>query len=399
MLDDRKAAILRAVVECHIQTAQPVSSAYVSQLAELSVSPATVRNEMAVLEQEGYLFQPHFSAGRVPTDKGYRFFVDSLVGPALAPAQSELVRTFFARAHGEIERMLAETSGLLSRLTDYAAVVVAPSTPEPGRVRSLQLVKLAPQLVLAVVVLASGTVERRSLEMPIEVSDSQVAHASSVTAQFLVGAGLDKLGSPAACGDPVVDRLTEEALRALRGPEPDEGTGHVFVGGAARMAAAFDAVGTIRTVLGILEQQYVLVTLLRDVLDRGLTVAIGAEHGIVPLADCAVVVAPYEMDGQRTGTVGVLGPTRMHYDQALAAVAVVSKKLTRALSEGESASQQSAGRGAGHSAGRDGAGRDGGHVGDSQHNGDDRQSGHDERDRHDGRDGHRNEQDRQRSAG
>jgi heat-inducible transcriptional repressor len=97
------------------------------------------------------------------------------------------------------------------------------------------------------------------------------------------------------------------------------------------MATAFEAVGTIRTVLGILEQQYVLVALLKDVLNRGLTVAIGAEHGLVPLADCSIVVAPYDVDGERAGTVGVLGPTRMHYDQTLAAVAVVSKKLSRAL--------------------------------------------------------------------
>ena len=157
MLDDRKAAILRAVVECHIRTAQPVSSAYVAQLGDLSVSPATVRNEMAVLETEGFLFQPHSSAGRVPTDKGYRFFVDSMAGPTpLGPPQAELVRLFFARAHGEIERMLAETSGLLSSVTDYAAVVVAPNAPEPGRVRTLQLVKLAPRLVLAVAVLTFG---------------------------------------------------------------------------------------------------------------------------------------------------------------------------------------------------------------------------------------------------
>src|SRR5271156_2843735 len=108
MLDDRKSSILRAVVECHIRTAQPVSSAYVAELGELGVSPATVRNEMAVLEQEGYLFQPHASAGRVPTDRGYRFFVDSLPAQAaLGPEQSELVRLFFARTHGELERMLS----------------------------------------------------------------------------------------------------------------------------------------------------------------------------------------------------------------------------------------------------------------------------------------------------
>jgi len=345
MLDDRKAAILRAVVECHIRTAQPVSSAYVAQLGDLSVSPATVRNEMAVLEQDGYLFQPHSSAGRVPTDKGYRFFVDSLSGPSpLGAPQAELVRMFFARAHGEIERMLAETSGLLSSLTDYAAVVVAPSAPEPGRVRSFQLVKLAARLVLVVAVLGNGAVERRALELPVELSDAQVERASAAAASFQVGAALDKAGDPGPTGDIVVDTLASTALHALRSPEPELGTSHVFVGGAARMATAFEAVSTIRSVLGILEQQYVLVTLLKDVLDRGLTVAIGTEHGLAPLADCSVVVAPYEVDGERAGTVGVLGPTRMHYDQALAAVAIVSKKLSKALSEGDQGLSPATGR-------------------------------------------------------
>jgi heat-inducible transcriptional repressor len=117
------------------------------------------------------------------------------------------------------------------------------------------------------------------------------------------------------------------------------------------MAAAFDAVGTIRNVLGILEEQYVLVTLLKDVLDRGLTVAIGTEHGLAPLSDCSVVVAPYEVDGELAGTVGVLGPTRMHYDQALAAVAVVSRKLSRALSESSSPSGSGGASGGGTDSG------------------------------------------------
>jgi heat-inducible transcriptional repressor len=332
MLDDRKSSILRAVVECHIQTAQPVSSAYVAQLGELGVSPATVRNEMAVLEQEGYLYQPHASAGRVPTDKGYRFFVDSLPArAALSPPQSELVRMFFARTHVELEGMLAETTGLLSKLTDYAAVVVAPAAPEPGQVRSLQLVKVASHMVLAVVVLANAAIERRPLELSQELTEAQVERASTTVAAFLVGASPDRAGWPAGTGDPATDGLAKAAVQALRTSEPDSPSSHVFVGGAARMATAFEAVGTIRAVLGILEQQYVLVALLKDVLDRGLTVAIGAEHGLVPLADCSIVVAPYDVDGERAGTVGVLGPTRMHYDQTLAAVAVVSKRLSKAL--------------------------------------------------------------------
>jgi heat-inducible transcriptional repressor len=134
--------------------------------------------------------------------------------------------------------------------------------------------------------------------------------------------------------DPVVDRIVRLTVTALSGAGAGGPSSQVFVGGAARMATAFDAVTTIRRVLDILEQQYVLVTLVRDILDRGLSVAIGTEHGVQPLAECSIVVAPYEIEGERAGTVGILGPTRMHYEQALAAVAVVSKRLGRMLSEG-----------------------------------------------------------------
>jgi len=134
-------------------------------------------------------------------------------------------------------------------------------------------------------------------------------------------------------GDAATDTLVQAALDHLHGPHDDE-PDHVFVGGASRMALAFDAVETVRAVLGILEQQLVVVTLLRDVLDRGLSVAIGTEHGYEPLAECSLVVAPYDVEGEHAGTIGVLGPTRMNYPQALSAVAVVGQRLSRKLSEG-----------------------------------------------------------------
>jgi heat-inducible transcriptional repressor len=136
-----------------------------------------------------------------------------------------------------------------------------------------------------------------------------------------------------ATGDAVTDAVCELALaslRAERGDDPDQ----VFVGGTARIARAFDALETVREVLGILEQQYVVVTLLRDVLDRGLQVAIGTETGMVPLAECALIVAPYQAEGQPAGTIGVLGPARMDYPQAMAAVAVVSRRLSQRLTDG-----------------------------------------------------------------
>jgi heat-inducible transcriptional repressor len=333
MLDDRKAAILRVVVEEYIETAQPVGSAMVARLPELAVSSATVRNEMGALEREGYLVQPHTSAGRIPTDKGYRFFVDSLVKPGpLDAAQNQQVREFFARAHGEIEQMLQDTSRLLSNLTDYAAVVIAPSH-ETATIRSVQLVGLGPTLALLVVVLSNGAVEKRSLELRVDVTDVQLGATGAHLSAHLVGHPVGSTFSVPSTTDHLIDRLVTDSLEALAGghdAEPD----HVFVGGTARMAAAFDAVGTVRQVLSILEQQYVVVTLLQDVLNRGLSVAIGTEHGLLPLADCSIVVAPYQVEGEPAGTVGVLGPTRMRYEQALAAVAVVSKRLGKALTEG-----------------------------------------------------------------
>jgi len=291
---------------------------------------------MGALEREGYLSHPHTSAGRVPTDKGYRFFVDSLTPRGrLDAGQSQQVRSFFATAHGELERMLADTSRFLAGLTDYAAVVVR-EAEDPARIRSIQLVSLAPRVMLLVVVLASGAIEKRTLELDFEPSEVAVGAASAHLSAELVGQTIGGHRAVTSVHDQAVDNVVEAAVRSLEHASTDsDAYPHVYIGGASRMAQAFDAVTTIRQVLDILEQQYVLVTLIKDVLDRGLSVAIGAEHGVQPLADCSIIVAPYEIEGETAGTVGILGPTRMHYEQALAAVAVVSKRLGQALSKGQ----------------------------------------------------------------
>ncbi|GAC1589852.1 MAG: heat-inducible transcriptional repressor HrcA [Acidimicrobiales bacterium] len=335
MLDDRKAAILRAVVEEYIDTALPVGSGHLARSAGIDVSPATIRNEMAALEREGYLAQPHTSAGRVPTEKGYRFFVDTLDEPgSLDPPQRQQVRSFFAHAHGELEHMLAETSRLLSNLTAHTAVVVQPGQ-DRASVRSVQIVALAPRTALLVVVLANGSVEKRTLEFGADIGEDRIASASAHLAAHLMGSTLHGTAELKAgpTGDAWTDEVVASALGALSQGIDDE-TEQVYVGGAARMAQAFDAVQTVRRVLELLEHQLVVVSLLHDVLDRGLSVAIGTETGLEPLAECAVVVAPYEVDGEAVGTIGILGPARMNYPQALAAVATVSQRLGHRLREG-----------------------------------------------------------------
>lgn len=331
MLDERKTAILRAVVEEYIATAQPVGSGHVANSAIVRVSPATVRNEMAVLEQEGYLTQPHTSAGRIPTDKGYRFFVDHLTPPGrLDLLQREQVGQFFERAHGRLEELLQRTSSLVASMTKYAAVVMGPS-PEAAEVRSVHMVGLSPRLAMVVAVLSNGNVETEHIELADEISDASLSAASIHLQRALTGSTLGHLPDVLATGDATTDALCRSAVEALRARVPED---QLFMGGAAAMADAFDAVDVVRQVLHVLEQQYVVVTLVRDILDRGLHVAIGAEHGVEPLALCSVVLSPVVVEGEQLGTVGVLGPTRMDYPQALATVEVVSDHLGRRLAEG-----------------------------------------------------------------
>ncbi len=333
MLDERKAAILRAVVEEYIDTAQPVGSAHVVRSSAVQVSSATVRNDMATLEHEGYLRQPHTSAGRIPTEKGYRFFVDNLGPPAsLRRTDAVQVRTFFEDAHGELEQMLQDTSRLLGDLTTYAGVVVGPG-PTEATVRSVQVVGITPTTALLVVVLSSGAVEKHTLELVEPVGEERISAATAHLAAHLSGSARRHHADLPATGDPSTDALCAQALSSLREQHSDA-PDQVFVGGTSRVAHAFDAIETVREVLGVLEQQYVVVTLLRDVLDRGLQVAIGTETGMAPLAECALIVAPYQADGEPAGTIGVLGPSRMDYPQAMAAVAVVSHRLSRRLTEG-----------------------------------------------------------------
>ncbi len=336
-LGPRKAAILEAVVSEYIGTAQPVGSQHVARAAGVGVSSATVRSEMVALEHEGFLVQPHTSAGRIPTDKGYRFFVDRLTEPGvLGPAQRHKVSRFFAQVHGEMEEMLERASGLLSDLTSYASVVVAPGH-ESVVIRSVQLVGLGPRLGLLVVVLADGTVEKRTLDLGEEVGDDVLVSVSTRLHAHAHGRAIPEAGPLSPVGDVRTDRLAEVAGRALADMAAGSEREQVFVGGPSRLAMAFDAVEQVRSVLGILEQQLVVVTLLRDVLDRGLSVAIGAEHGYEPLASCAVVVAPVSVDGVNTGAVGLVGPTRMDYAQALAAAHVVGERLSERIGDARGA--------------------------------------------------------------
>lgn len=331
-LDARKSTVLRKVVTEHIETGQPVGSAHLVRDKDIDVSAATVRADMATLEREGYLTHPHTSAGRVPTDKGYRYFVDHLGAETpLDPRSAEQVERFFRRAHGELERMLRDTSQLLSQLTDYASVVVAPAT-EQLTVRDTLLTRLSQSTAILVVVCSNGVVEKHTIEIDPRTTDEQVDTASAYLREQIAGEILGRIGSVHLPSAAVEARLVEKACACLGGisPRRDE---EVYLGGVSHMTDQFPAIETVREVLEILEQSFVVVSLISDLLASGKSVVIGAESGLAPLAECSLVVAPYTVDDEPAGTIGVLGPTRMNYPQALATVAVVSQRLSRQLSK------------------------------------------------------------------
>ncbi len=333
-MEARKAEILRAIVEEYVETAQPVGSQTVARSRRLGVSSATIRNDMTLLEREGYLQQPHTSAGRIPTDLGYRYFVDHFTQQqgALPAPERRAVSDFFASAHRALEDLLHETSQLLSRVTDHTSVVIGPQA-DTATIRTVHLVPLQPNVVLAVAVLSNGNVVKEVVPSDLDVDDARISAAGGALSSQLAGRPLADLPPVASTGDADTDRLAATARDALVDvgaiAEP------LYVGGTSRIAAdqqSFATVESAARLLEMLEHQVVVVSLVRDLLDQGVTVRIGSENEIEELRDCAIVLAPYEIEGELAGTVGVLGPTRMDYRQALAAVAAVSQQLGRLLS-------------------------------------------------------------------
>ncbi len=332
-LDDRKKAILHSIVSEHIETAQPVGSAHVLQSSGLKVSPATIRNEMAHLEEEGYLVQPHTSAGRIPTDKGYRFFVDHLDSPQRVGQESmEEVRSFFERTHGELEEMFKETSRMLSTLTHYAALVMVPAKTSCV-VKSIQLVQIMERVAILIVVLSDGSIEKHTLTLGEIVDDNEISEANTILRRVFCGLRRGDTSVAEPVGTRKIDNIVRQVHAIMSNPQVDSTGESLFVQGASRMAEAFDAVETVRSVLTILEQQILVVNLIRSVIEQDkLTVAIGQEHGVALLAQCSVVVAPYRVGTEEKGIVGVLGPTRMDYQNAMAAVLAVGDELEARLS-------------------------------------------------------------------
>jgi len=334
VIDPRAAHLLKTLVERYIADGQPVGSRALSKHSGLELSPATIRNVMADLEEMGFVASPHTSAGRVPTPKGYRFFVDSLV--VVKPLEQQEIH----RLEGELvadrpQQLVSAAAQMLSQLTHFAGVVMTPRR-EPG-LRHLEFLRLGDRRVLLIVVTSQGDVQNRILHVDRPYTQSQLMEATNYFNRHFAGQSLPAIRAGLA---EELKRLSDDIASlmsaAIGAGGIDESETVVLAG--ERNLLATEGVATsmerVRKLFDLFEQKTSLLHLL-DQSQRaaGVQIYIGGESGLVPLDEMSVVTARYEVDGQVIGTLGVIGPTRMAYERVIPIVDVTAKLLSTAMTQ------------------------------------------------------------------
>jgi heat-inducible transcriptional repressor len=330
-MDDRKAAVLTALVDEHIRTGHPVSSRAIVETAKLGVSSATIRNDLAALEAEGYVAQPHTSAGRIPTEKGFRYYVDTTDPDRLRASTRDRINAFFQSFHHELRSLLKQTSELLTDITAYPAVVIGPGLVGE-EVHGVHLVQLGSHVLLMVLVTEAGQVTQELVRLPTAIDPSQVVRLEDALAGALVGRtladakeALDAAPQELPASDAgIVSTLADAALKS----EAD--TRELFVGGTSMLAGLWEDISKVHFILELLERDSSVLGLIGSQVE-GTSVLIGPELGANEI-DLAVVSTSYGVDVRSSGRVAVLGPMRMNYRRTISVVEEVGEGLTDSLS-------------------------------------------------------------------
>ncbi|WP_018545175.1 heat-inducible transcriptional repressor HrcA [Streptomyces sp. LaPpAH-108] len=337
MLSERRLQVLRAIVQDYVGTEEPVGSKALTERHNLGVSPATVRNDMAALEDEGFIAQPHTSAGRIPTDKGYRLFVDKLAGvkPMSAP-ERRAIQNFLDGAV-DLDDVVARTVRLLAQLTRQVAVVQYPSLTR-STVRHVELLSLAPARVMLVLITDTGRVEQRMVDCPAPFGESSLADLRARLNSRVAGrrfTDVPRLVEDLPDAFEADDRGTvSTVLSTLLETLVEENEERLMIGGTANLTRfGHDFPLVIRPVLEALEEQVVLLKLLGEAKDPGVTVRIGHENAHEGLNSTSVVSVGYGSGGEAVAKLGVVGPTRMDYPGTMGAVRAVARYVGQILAE------------------------------------------------------------------
>ena len=338
-MNDRARALLKALVERYIIEGQPVGSRTLSKHSGLELSPASIRNVMADLEELGLVASPHTSAGRIPTPRGYRLFVDSLL--TIQPIEQAARHQIEGHLHpDDPQRLMAQASQLLSELTQFAGVVRMPVRPKAS-FRHVEFLRLSERRLLLIIVSQDGDVQNRIILTERPYTASQLSEASNFLNQHYAGQDFDlvsdRVRSELQRLHQDISALMSTAIELGRAALSEQRDAYVL-SGEGNLITRQEGAGnmdTLRKLFGIFEEKTSLLQLLdASQAAEGVSIFIGGDSGLMPVDEFSMVTAPYEVDGQVVGTLGVVGPTRMAYERIIPIVDITAKLLSSALSQG-----------------------------------------------------------------
>ena len=337
MMDERKRQVLQAIIDDYISTAEPIGSRTIARKYGLGVSPATIRNEMSDLEALGYLEHPHTSAGRVPSAKGYRFYVDCLMGPTnLSDNDTALISQWFEQKVRRIDEVFGETVKMIGRITKNVSLLVTPQA-QACRFKYIQFLPFDETRIVVLVVTDAGVMENRLMEVPEGTSPEELQRVANVLNHRLDGLMLGDIQASLLenIKSEVLPRpeLLESALALLKNAARAGTQEKVYMSGATQLLnqPEFRDVQKMRNLLSMLEEEKLLYDILHTQDGNGVIVTIGQENKFSGIQDCSVIQASFRLDGQLVGTLAVLGPTRMEYARTMAVIEFMQKHMTQVL--------------------------------------------------------------------
>ena len=340
VLDSRKYTVLEAIVNCYNRTAEPVSSQKIVRDYDMGLSAATLRNTMADLEELGYLTHPHTSAGRIPTEQGYRVYVDSLMtDQKLSQKEKQFIRNGYASSRRDFEEIMEQTSKILSAISHHIGVVLSPELHE-SILRRLELISIDSEHILAVLLMASGAVKNQVVSIPKDLSDGKLYQINRILNEKLAGMPLKQIRQISQ--DPVqlkavFDLPPSDPIAVVtRNTFALEQETHVYIDGTSNFFShpEFGEVQKIESLFRVLEQKEQIADLLSTRQDPlGIQVLIGSENGCEGMEMCSIVRSSYRVRGNQLGTIGVIGPTRMVYPRIVSIVKFTSQTISELFDE------------------------------------------------------------------
>ena len=335
-IDERKQRVLKAVIDDYIETAEPVGSRTLARKYDLGVSPATIRNEMADLEMLGYLEHLHTSSGRVPSSKGYRFYVDGLIPPKpVSDEEKVLIDRWYNARVKRIDEVFQETAHIISQVTKNVSLVLAPQLNQ-AKFRCLQFLPLDDYRVITVLMTDAGFIENKIIEMPSGATFEDFQRMAKVINANLAGHTLDTIQHHALAEirDEISDEpLYESALEIIHRALDTGKKERLYLGGTTQMLEQpeFHDVEKVKETLMMLEEEELIKDILYAHMGDGLEVTIGQENEDKHFKDSSIITATYHLDGELLGTIAVLGPTRMEYAKAMSLLEYMNSNLTNVI--------------------------------------------------------------------